>query len=86
MVEFDHDEIEWRKSLEVGKTIDVLKRDLKSKIEMWTKGTITAVTGSTTDLSTRNLTIKWDRDVAILEGKYPASSPYIAAYNTKSSC
>jgi hypothetical protein len=86
VVEFDHDEIEWRKSLDVGTTIDVLKQDLNSKTEMWTKGTITAVTGSTTDLSAKNLVIKWDKDVCLCEGKFPASSPFITAYNTKSAC
>ena len=61
------DEREWRLSLEVGKTIDVLKRDVKQGLQMWTKGEIVSVTGNVAELSTKNLKIKFYRDVSINE-------------------
>jgi len=43
--DFNESEREWRLALDVGTTIDALKQDIKSESEMWSKATITAVTG-----------------------------------------
>ena len=79
------DDRDWRLSLDVGKTVDVFKRDWKLGAEMWTKGKIVAVTGNESELSTKNLKIAYYMCTSIMEAKYPADSPFIAPFNTLSS-
>ena len=79
------DEREWRMALDVGKTVDVFKQDPKKGHQMWTKGEIVAVTGYLQDITTKNLKIKFHADVSLGETSYPASSEFIAPYNTLSS-
>ena len=71
-------------SLEVGKTIDVLKYDLNSKQQMWTRGDIVAVTGDISDISKKMLTIAYKLDCTLSETRYPADSAMIAPDGTKS--
>ena len=55
----DDSEREWRMSLEVGTTIDVLKYDISNKQQMWTRGEIVAVTGDMSDISKKMLTMAY---------------------------
>lgn len=71
---FNESEREWRLALDKDKTIDVFKRDVKRKAQMWTKGTIVAVTGVESDMSKKMLTISFYQDVSVVEVSYPASS------------
>lgn len=58
----------WRLSLEKDMDVDVLKRDDKKRLEMWSKGKIVSVTGLVSDLATKRLTIKYWQDVGVAEG------------------
>lgn len=74
----------WRLSLEKDMDVDVLKRDDKKRLEMWSKGKIVSVTGLVSDLATKRMTIKFYQDVGVAEGHYCANSRYIAPYGTLS--
>ena len=71
-------------SLEVGKTIDVLKYDVSNKMQMWTRGDIVAVTGDIDNISKKMLTIAYNQDLTLSETRYPADSAMIAPDGTKS--
>ena len=70
-------------ALDVGTTIDALKQDLKHESEMWSKATITAVTGYVQDISKKNLCIKFDNDVSV-DATYKADSTKVAPHGTLS--
>ena len=81
---FSEQEIEWRMALEKDSLVDAMKRDLKCKAQMWAKGKVASVLGDNlSDLSSRKLVIKFDND-NVLDHTYPATSCYIAKYNTRS--
>ena len=81
----NEEERDWRLSLDVGKTIDVFKQDVKKGLEMWTKGEIIAVTGYQQDISSKSLKVSFYMDVSVNEASYKADSPLIAPYGTLSS-
>jgi len=68
--EFNEDERMWRLALDVGTDIDVFKRDVKRKSQMWTMGKIVAVTGVVDDLARKRLTVKFHQDVTVTEKAY----------------
>lgn len=75
--------MKWRKTLDVGTSVDAIKMCTKFHIQGWAKGEISAVSGSVANIATRQLTIKWQKDVSAIEGVYSALDSAIAPYGTK---
>lgn len=82
-VEYTEDDLKWRKALDVGKTVDAIKMCTKFHIQGWAKGEISAINGSVSNIATRTLTIKWEKDVSAIEAVYSALDSSIAPYGTK---
>ena len=70
--------------LDSGSYVDAMKREVKVKAQMWAKGKIVAVLGDNiAELASRKYIIKFEND-SVLDHTYPATSCYIAQFNTKS--
>ena len=73
----------WRTSFKIDDEIDVLKFDVKDKIQMWTRAKIKTLMGDSSDLSKRRISVIYTYDLTHFDTQYPGDSSMIAPVGTK---